>query len=329
MTFLAGKKKKTQPGQVGKHIYSPSLLWIWFQTSGPERVALEGHAARRDPGPRGGRLPGPRRSCRVQDALSRRRDNCRLTGQDGTREVEAGAAVPEEVAASTTAPPPREHISLWERPRGAEMAHATGGCRGGLQHRAAGTGPGGPLTGDVGVPPTREGVRGWSPSPSCHLHPPPSSAASCRPAGGRDQAAPSAAQPHAHAYLRECENGRALRGGRRRREETGCEERGSAAPPPLEPPGRLPGEGGRAGRPAPPPRLECPRGGCGRRPGLPCARPCLAAGERPGAERHGGVRRARWPARPRVAARHQACVPLCARRQGQGLPRGRALCSCV
>lgn len=106
MTFLAGEKKKTQPGQVGKHIYSPSLLWIWFQTSRPERVAPEGHAARRDPGPRGGRLPGPRRSCWVQDALSRCRDNCRLTGQDGTREVEAGAAVPEEAAASTTAPPP-------------------------------------------------------------------------------------------------------------------------------------------------------------------------------------------------------------------------------
>lgn len=256
MTFLAGEKKKTQPGQVGKHIYSPSLLWIWFQTSGPERVALEGHAARRDPGPRGGRLPGPRRSCRVQDALSRRRDNCRLTGQDGTREVEAGAAVPEEAAASTTAPPPGAHLSLGETSGGRDGARHWGGP-GGLQHRAAGTGPGGPPTGDVGVPPTREGVRGWSPSPSCHLHPPPSSAASCRPAGGRDQAAPSAAQPHAHAYLRECENGRALRGGRRRREETGV--RREAVPPPLpsSPQAASPGEGGRAGcpRPAPAPRV--------------------------------------------------------------------------
>lgn len=128
MTFLAGEKKKTQPGQVGKHIYSPSLLWIWFQTSGPERVALEGHAARRDPGPRGGRLPGPRRSCRVQDALSRRRDNCRLTGQDGTREVEAGAAVPEEAAASTTAPPPPgAHLSLGETSGGRDGARHWGG----------------------------------------------------------------------------------------------------------------------------------------------------------------------------------------------------------
>lgn len=184
MTFLAGKKKKTQPGQVGKHIYSPSLLWIWFQTSGPERVALEGHAAWRDPGPRGGRLPGPRRSCRVQDALSRRRDNCRLTGQDGTREVEAGAAVPEEAAASTTAPPPGS-TSLFGRDLGGPRWRTPlGGTGGGCSIVPLALAQGAPRLETWECPRLRRGSVGGPPAPpatSIHLHP-------ARPPAGRQVA---------------------------------------------------------------------------------------------------------------------------------------------
>lgn len=168
-------------------------------------------------------------------------------------------------------PPPGAHLFVGKN-WGAEMAHAS--CR----HTAAGEARGGgcSITPPVpaqgahdrkrgSVPPTREGVSRWSRSPSCHLH-------LAQPPMGRqmapDQAEPSAAEPGA-SYLRECENGRALRGGRRREEETHSVRREAVPTPPSTraPRGHLPG--------------AMPPGRAGRGPGLTCARPCLVAREKP------------------------------------------------
>lgn len=135
--------------------------------------------------------------------------------------------------------------------------------------------PMGPTTGDVSVCPNTGRGQWVVPRP---LLPPSSSTASHGPADGPApvRALRGRARHLRESYLRECENGRALRGGRRR-EETRCEESGSAHPAP----------GSRPARPPPSPRPVASRPPQGRLWSQTGPRTCTPSGGWRGAPREG------------------------------------------